>query len=457
MKTDGGALQIHLGNGSDSYAFWSDYSTTIASLNWFHWAVVYDGTGGSNSDRLKLYINGDITPITLSFLGTIPASTSSLLTGNSGSLSSLTDFFGGHMDEFRVWSDVRTPAEINTSYNKLISGSAGDLVAYWRMDEGTGSSLGDESTSAYSASINGASWALYANGWDSDSDGTIDINDDYPFDAVRAYDNYFPAADTGTLLYEDLWPGLGDYDFNDLVMGYRFKTVTNTANEVVEIFAYFVINANGAYLDNGFGFELPDAVAGILSNVEVSGYDHGGSVIINIDGTTKLESGQSNPVVIVDDNISDDMPGYTNTENWRPVVGPVEHEIYIEVTGGGPFSMADFSLTSWNPFLFVDQTRDHEVHLLNYAPTGLANHALFGTWADSSYPAGDLYYRTQNNLPWALDIPNDEFVHAIEKAAINEAYLHFVEWAESSGTLYPDWYDNTSAGYRNTTYIYDPQ
>ncbi len=30
---------------------------------------------------------------------------------------------------------------------------------------------------------------------------------------------------TGTLAYEDLWPGKGDYDFNDLVVDYDFDIV----------------------------------------------------------------------------------------------------------------------------------------------------------------------------------------------------------------------------------------
>ena len=290
--------------------------------------------------------------------------------------------------------------------------------------------------------------------WDSDGDGVTDMNDDYVFDATRAYDNYQPADDYGTLVFEDIWPNYGDYDFNDLVLGYRFMTVTNASNEVVEIYATFIARANGAALHNGFGFELPDADEGILTNVEVTGYSHTQG-IITIDGTTHLETGQTNPVVIAFDDTYDLMPGIYNTITGGSSASEDSVVIHIEVTGGGPFTAADFSLTTWNPFLFIEQTRGRELHLLDYTPTGLMNTDYFGTGDDASVPATDDYYKSANLLPWALDFPFS-FSWATEFNAINTAYLHFTEWAESGDVSYPDWYINTDAGYRNETNIYTP-
>ncbi len=451
LYTNGGTLYIDLGNGSDSYATWAGYSATLTSGTWFHWAVVYDGSGVANADRLKLFINGNTTPIVLAFTGTIPATTSSALSGDDAQLSTTANPFGGYMDEFRVWSDVRTPAEINTNYNKIISTSSSGLVAYYRMDEGTGSSIEDVTTNTYDGTISGSTWALFVNGWDSDGDGVTDLNDDYEMDATRAYDNFYPAADTGTVVFEDLWPGIGDYDFNDMVMGYRFKTVTNASNEVVEIFGYFFLRANGAVLENGFGFELPDAVGGLMTDLVVSGYTHNEGYI-TINGTTKLESGQTNPVIVVNDNISNSMDGFSNTEQWRAYVNPIELTITM-TPSGGPYTAANFSISTWNPFMIIDKTRGSELHLLDYVPTDLMNTALFGTYSDASVPASNDYYKTSANHPWALDFPV-WFNYPIEKADISTAYLHFVEWAESSGASYTDWYSNTAAGYRNTSKIY---
>jgi len=450
IRTVSGNFVIDLGNGSDSYASWGGYSG-VTSGTWFHWAVVYDGAGATDADRLKLYINGNATPVALSFTGTIPA-TSSNLAGYGALLTGAADWFAGYMDEVRVWSVARTGAEINANYDVILDGSTTNLVAAWRMDEGTGTVTDDETTT-YDATIDGCTWTLYANGFDSDSDGTLDLNDDYPLDATRAFDNFFPAADTGTLVFEDVWPCWGDYDFNDVVMGYQFKTVTNTSNEVVEIFATFVIKANGAAnYGNGFGFELPDAVAGIATNVEISGYNHTAG-IITVDGTTKLETGQTNPVIIAIDNINSEMEG-ANTQPAQPYVTPVTFTVKIDVTGGGPFTAGDFSLTTWNPFIYVYQIRDHEVHLADMPGTDLLNTNLYGTCNDSTVVSSGLYYKSATALPWALDFPVD-FEYPNELSSIDDAYLHFVEWAESGGTLFTDWYSNTAVGYRNTAKIYN--
>lgn len=452
LTTGGGSMFVEVGNGSDASGTWAAYSATISSGTWFHWAIVYDGAGGTDADRLKLYIDGNATPIVLSFSGTIPATTSASLSGNNAFLSQSPFFFDGYMDEVRIWDVARTGGQINTDYDKIFASPVTNLVANWRMDEGTGTTAFDETSSNYDATISGATWSTYSNAWDSDGDGVTDLNDDYPLDATRAFDNYFPAADTGTLVFEDIWPCFGDYDFNDLVMGYRFKTVTNASNEVVEIFGTFITRANGAILDNGFGFELPDAVAGILTNVEVSGYSHTQSIVA-IDGTTKLETGQTNPVVIVIDDINNVMGDYSNTLTGWPYITPAITTIKIDVTGGGPFTAGDFSLATWNPFLIINQIRGYELHLYDYAPTNLVITNYFGQCSDTSVIVNDEYYRSPTHLPWALDFPV-QFDYPKETISISDTYLHFVEWAESDKVLYTDWYTNTAAGYRNPSNIY---
>ena len=100
----------------------------------------------------------------------------------------------------------------------------------------------------------------------------------------------------------------------------------------------------------------------------------------------------------------------------------------------------------------MDGQRDVEVHLVDKVPTDLASTALFGTAADDSNPATGRYYRTQNNLPWAINII-ESFEYPIEKVDVTSAYLKFAEWAESNGTLYNDWYRDLT-GYRNAENIY---
>lgn len=422
-------------------------TTAIDDGNWHHVAFKRTGT------TIKIYIDGvaERTETNAGFGASLGGSDPFHI-GAMEIGASITSRWHGQIDEVRVWNVGRSSAEILASYNKIINPATPNLVCYWMMDEGAGTVTSDATASGFDATIHGASWTLFANGWDSDGDGINDFNDDYPLDATRAFDNFFPAASAGTLAFEDLWPSIGDYDFNDLVLGYRFKTVTNATNKVVEIIGTFTVRANGANLRNGFGFQLPDAAGVLPADIDVSGYSlTEGIITLNANHT---ETGQAKPTIIVFDNTFSLMPGFSNTQLGRPYVTPVNIEVGITVTGGS-YEASDFSLDTWNPFIFIDLTRGREVHLLDYMPTDLATPALFGTGDDASDPGSDEYYKTATNLPWGLDFPGT-FEYPIEYSIITYTYLHFAEWAESSGVLYPDWYTNTAAGYRDDSRIYLP-
>jgi len=102
--------------------------------------------------------------------------------------------------------------------------------------------------------------------------------------------------------------------------------------------------------------------------------------------------------------------------------------------------------------MIVNQNRGHEIHLPDHAPTDLVDATLFKTMRDDSNAATGRYYKTTNNLPWAIKII-EQFDYPIEKAEILNAYPKFADWAESGGTIYNDWYKEI-IGYRNENYIY---
>ena len=95
-----------------------------------------------------------------------------------------------------------------------------------------------------------------------------------------------------------------------------------------------------------------------------------------------------------------------------------------------------------------------EVHLSDYPPTALADQSLFGTLDDDTDPGTGKYYKTSNNLPWAINI-YESFEYPIEKQQVVWAYLKFVAWATSSGTTFEDWYKDLP-GYRDSSKIYTP-
>ena len=288
---------------------------------------------------------------------------------------------------------------------------------------------------------------------DNDGDGVDNELDDYPDDSERAFNVYYPNEDDfGTLTFEDLWPGKGDYDFNDLVLDYRFKQVLNSNNALVEFFLDYQVRAIGASLENGFGFEIPGVDP---SNVKsITGQQLTESYIsLNSNGT---ESGQENAVVILFDNAFSMMETPSgsfgvNTMLEAPYVNPVLRQLVVQFET--PVSTQLTGFAPYNPFLIVDKTRGREVHLPGKTPTTLHDPAYFGQWFDNTVPAIGKYYQSASNLPWAIDLPT-QFAYPVEKIDITAAYLKFGSWAESGGENDRDWYSNEGSGYRNEDLIY---
>lgn len=265
---------------------------------------------------------------------------------------------------------------------------------------------------------------------------------------------------SGTLAYEDLWPWKGDYDFNDMVIGYDFAIYKNIQEEIRHITATFTLNAFGASFYNGFGFVLPNISPDALLNV--TGYRLKSNSIIHL-RANGLEANQSKATVIVFDDAFDLMqhPGMgtgVNTDPNAPFVTP--ETLVIEMSfmdngvpaSGGPVTFNQLDIGHFNPFIIVNQQRGVEVHLPGYPPSDLADITLIGSGLDSSDPASGRYYKTVSNLPWAINIP-DVFDYPIEKQDITGAYLHFADWAQSNGQLYPNWFQD-QPGFRNSALIY---
>lgn len=291
---------------------------------------------------------------------------------------------------------------------------------------------------------------------DTDGDGVSDPTDDYPNDPSKAFNNYYPSKNgMSTLAFEDLWPAKGDYDFNDIVVDYRFNQITNAQSKVVKIEGKILPRATGAAFNNGFGFELPIPVSGVSSATGAQIKDN----YINI-AANGMEANQTNAVYIAFDNAykifrETNFVNINGNAGINTTIGGstgVADTINLVINLSQPVNMSVLGNPPYNPFMIVNKNRGMEVHLPNQANTSLANTSIFGTIDDNSIPASNRYYKTSNNLPWAVNTA-ESFNYPVEKVAIISAFTKFASWAQSNGSLYPDWYQNKS-GYRNTQYIY---
>jgi len=141
---------------------------------------------------------------------------------------------------------------------------------------------------------------------DTDGDGIPDNIDAYPTDPTRAFNSFYPnETDFGSFAFEDLWPAFGDYDFNDFVVNFNYKIVTNAQNSVVDVITQFQIMADGASLNNGFGivFDAPSSTVASVSGclklgnavqIDPKGYEIGHTnttVIIPFDAINPIMDG----------------------------------------------------------------------------------------------------------------------------------------------------------------------
>lgn len=286
---------------------------------------------------------------------------------------------------------------------------------------------------------------------DTDGDGTSNVFDEYPTDPSRAFNNYYPSVgEFGSFIFEDLWPSRGDYDFNDLVVDYHFKHVTNSQNEVVSIHIKTSTKAIGASYHNAFGIQLNTFPSNVTS---VTGQEITKDYLDIADNGT--ENQQDKAVIIIFDDAFNVLsyPGLgvgVNTLPQNPYVSP--DTITVDIAFNNPVEYNIMGAPPYNPFIIVDRERGKEVHMPGSEPTSLVNESYFGTGDDDTDVNLGNYYMSDTHLPWALNLPSS-FVYPIEKRSIKEAHLHFNTWATSQGTVYKDWYQN-SPSYRNYTNIY---
>ena len=274
-------------------------------------------------------------------------------------------------------------------------------------------------------------------GSDQDNDGVADFRDNYPFDPERAFDTYAPAKDNfGTVAFEDMWPNVGDYDFNDLVVDYNVHEVLSANERVKDLRISLRVRALGATQKHAFAFQLPISPQGIES---VTGQVMGSNTVVTL-SANGTETGMRSAVIPAFTNafeLLDTRQGLINTVPEGTTQAPYDQELVI--TFVEPVERKGLGRPPYDAFIIRGGDRDHEIHMAGFPPTEKANPATFNTKADASDAATGEWYVDANNLPWALHLPG-EFQYPQEKTRIDEVYTNFIEWAVYGGHAADGWW-----------------
>ena len=159
------SFNVNLQNGGEVRLFYeydsgSNEQNTTSSFDlsvgtWTHVAVVRDDSTG----EAYFYKNGALVE-TESASNDPEGGTSSDANMTIGNSFANSNGFNGELAHVRVWDVARHADDISKYYNRLVDSSHTGLVGYWKLDEGTGTSVADSSSNSNAGTISGASWSI---------------------------------------------------------------------------------------------------------------------------------------------------------------------------------------------------------------------------------------------------------------------------------------------------------
>lgn len=135
------------------------YSTTAVPFGiWTHVAITLSG------GTLTFYING-LASGTASGI-TFSQDTGDMNIGREQPSSCKCNFYQGAMDEVRLWNVARTQADIQSNMNGSVAVNSTGLVAYYKFNEGTGTTATDATANNNHATLmNGPTWQVSTLSW----------------------------------------------------------------------------------------------------------------------------------------------------------------------------------------------------------------------------------------------------------------------------------------------------
>lgn len=249
-----------------------------------------------------------------------------------------------------------------------------------------------------------------------------------------------------TLLMEDNWPSIGDYDMNDLVLGLSISYLKDANNMVTGMKLNTELRAVGAKKRIGIALQLDEVLP---ENVKSITYSNSGFVndYIFPKLSNGCETGQNKAVVALfddahtalDPTLAIPFTKLLNTYNDQPKIASALNNLNISFTQ--PLEPSLIDITRLNFFIVTDgsknSTRRVEVHLAGFKPTDKNDWTKLGRGYDNSL--NGTYYTTPGNMIWGLLIP-ENIKYSSEMKDITITYPAFVTWCTSGGVNASNWY-----------------
>ncbi len=149
FRTSSGKFGIWLRSDQATAPVWGDGingNIVVNDNKWHHVVLV------KNSSNYKLYVDGKLDK---DYNSTESVSFSGFDTLNIGALknTTLTKYYNGKVNDVRIWNKALTSSEINATMNTELNGNEDNLVAYYKFDETSGTTIADSSLNGHTGTL----------------------------------------------------------------------------------------------------------------------------------------------------------------------------------------------------------------------------------------------------------------------------------------------------------------
>ncbi len=233
ISNDGGSTGVTIGAGITA--------AEIYDGNWHHIACVWEA---NTTNGFRTYLDGVLTNQRTSADVTLPSSIDCVRLGSYG----YTDYLSGILDEVRIWNTARTSTQIRENMARTLDGDESGLVAYYRLNEASGTTTFDATGNGYNGTIIDGAWTdtvaftTWLGGTSSD------------WSTAANWTNGVPTAGDNVGIYN--WGNgsevsiSGAHSVNDIVLaeGTALTTETGSSLEVTE---NVIIQSNAVFAAKG--------------------------------------------------------------------------------------------------------------------------------------------------------------------------------------------------------------
>lgn len=274
-----------------------------------------------------------------------------------------------------------------------------------------------------------------------------DIEDDIRFQGGVVY---HPKNGWGTIMFEDQFPILGDYDFNDFVVNYKVQFEVGEPRNKEYTSKTIMIGLRLKAIGGKYPYipylRLKEIKKDNVKSIEMYDYKSENEI------TVKRIENKKNHLIIdcssLIENLNKRGNEYYNTE--KDALVPTEElpEIIIIIELDKREDVDDILEDDEFDLYLKHENTDMEIHMNGIEPVNYKypynNANLLPVYESDGDEEDDNYYYSKDKLIWGLRVPGNA-AHAIERANFLEAYKNFAKWAQSGGKNNQNWYNQGNA------------